>query len=103
MGEDLVFTITIQSTTDAPQDLMIDYLVHHRKANGKLAPKDFKLAKKRLGSRETLRLTKRHAFRPLSTRVYYPGRHALEIQINGQRWDWQEFELVFGANTIVKR
>jgi 3-methyladenine DNA glycosylase AlkC len=103
MGEDLVFTIEIQSTADAPQDLMIDYLVHHRKANGKLAPKVFKLAKKRLGPRETLRLTKRHAFRQLSTRVYYPGRHALELQINGQRWGWQEFELVFGADMIVKR
>jgi 3-methyladenine DNA glycosylase AlkC len=102
MGEDLVFTVEIQSTADAPQDLMIDYVVHHRKANGKLAPKVFKLAKKRLGSREALTLTKRHAFRSLSTRVYYPGRHALEIQINGQRWGWQEFELVFGADTIVK-
>ena len=68
-----------------------------------MAPKVFKLARKRLDPRETLRLTKRHAFRQLSTRVYYPGRHALELQINGQRWGWQEFELVFGADTIVKR
>jgi 3-methyladenine DNA glycosylase AlkC len=103
MGEDLVFTAEIQSTADAPQNLMIDYVIHHRKANGKLAPKVFKLAKKRLDPRETLRLTKRHAFRQLSTRVYYPGGHALELQINGQRWDWQEFELVFGADMIVKR
>jgi hypothetical protein len=73
---------------------MIDYVVHHRKANGKLVPKVFKLAKKRLDPHETLRLTKRHAFRPLSTRVYYPGRHALELQINGRRSGWQEFELV---------
>jgi 3-methyladenine DNA glycosylase AlkC len=95
LGEDLAFTINIQSTADAPQNLMIDYVVHHRKANGKLTPKVFKLAKKRLDPHETLRLTKRHAFRPLSTRVYYPGRHAIELQINGQRWGWQEFELVF--------
>lgn len=94
MGEELVFAIDIQSTADAPQRLMIDYVVHHMKANGKLAPKVFKLAKKQLRPRETLSLSKRHAFRPLSTRVYYPGRHALELQINGQRWDWQEFELV---------
>jgi 3-methyladenine DNA glycosylase AlkC len=94
MGEDLVFAIDIQSTADAPQSLMIDYVVHHMKANGKLAPKVFKLTKKRLGPRETLSLSKRHAFRPLSTRVYYSGRHALELQINGQRWGWQEFELV---------
>jgi hypothetical protein len=25
----------------------------------------------------------------------YPRRHALELQINGQRWGWQTFELVF--------
>jgi 3-methyladenine DNA glycosylase AlkC len=95
LGEDLMFTIEIQSTDDAPQNLMVDYVVHHLKANGKLAPKVFKLAKKRLDPRGTLSLTKRHAFRPLSTRVYYPGRHALELQINGQRWGWQEFELIF--------
>jgi 3-methyladenine DNA glycosylase AlkC len=94
MGEDLVFAVEIQSTADAPQNLMIDYVVHHLKANGKLAPKVFKLAKKRLGPRAMLTLTKRHAFRALSTRVYHPGRHALELQINGQRWGWQEFELV---------
>lgn len=94
MGEDLVFAIDIQSTAGEPQSLMIDYVVHHMKANGKLAPKVFKLAKKRLRPHETLSLSKRHAFRPLSTRVYYGGRHALELQINGQRWGWQEFELV---------
>jgi len=94
MGEDLVFTIDIHSTADVPQRLMIDYVVHHMKANGKLAPKVFKLAKKQLRPREMLSLSKRHAFRPLSTRVYHPGRHALELQINGQRWGWQEFELV---------
>jgi 3-methyladenine DNA glycosylase AlkC len=95
MGEHLVFAVEIQSAADAPQNLMIDYVVHHRKANGKLAPKVFKLAKKRLNPRETLHLSKSHAFRLLSTRVYYPGRHAIELQINGQRWGWQAFELVF--------
>jgi 3-methyladenine DNA glycosylase AlkC len=94
MDDDLVFTFDVTSSADAPQDLMIDYVVHHMKANGRLAPKVFKLAKRRLGAGETLSLSKRHAFRPLSTRVYYPGRHALELQINGQRWGRQEFELV---------
>jgi 3-methyladenine DNA glycosylase AlkC len=94
MGEALEFVVEIQSTTDTPQRLMIDYVVHHMKANGRLAPKVFKLSKQLLRPGATLSLSKRHAFRPLSTRVYYPGRHALELQINGQRWGWQEFELV---------
>ena len=41
LGEELVFGIEIQSTADAPQNLMIDYIVHHRKAKGKLVPKVF--------------------------------------------------------------
>ena len=89
-----MFTLEIQSTAEVPQHLMIDYVVHHMKANGKLAPKVFKLTKKHLRPRETLSLSKRHGFRPLSTRAYYPGRHALELQINGQRYGWQEFELM---------
>src|SRR5262245_43169945 len=44
IGEDIVFAIEIQSTADTPQNLMIDYVVHHMKANGKLVPKVFKLA-----------------------------------------------------------
>jgi hypothetical protein len=66
MGEELVFTLEIRSTTAAPQRLMIDYIIHHRKANGKLAAKVFKLAKQQLGPGAALRLTRRHAFRPLS-------------------------------------
>lgn len=94
MGEALELTIEIESTAATPQQLMIDYVVHHMKANGRLAPKVFKLAKPQLRPGRPLRLSKRHAFRPLSTRAYYPGRHAIELQINGRRMGWQEFELV---------
>ena len=38
IGGDLVFEFRVQSKTDAAQNLMVDYIVHHMKANGKLAP-----------------------------------------------------------------
>jgi hypothetical protein len=72
---------------------MVDYVVHHMKANGKLAPKVFKLAKKVLKGPGSLRLTKRHSFRPISTRKYYSGKHLLEIQINGKIYAQAEFTL----------
>lgn len=93
MGEDLTFEFEVQSKSDKSQNLMIDYVVHHMKANGKLAPKVFKLAKKKLGSRETLRLSKKHPFRQISLRKYYLGKHLLEIQINGKIYTQAEFEL----------
>jgi 3-methyladenine DNA glycosylase AlkC len=93
IGDDLTFKICIQSNADAAQNLMVDYIVHHMKANGKLAPKVFKLAKKKLSGRETLQLSKKHSFRPLSTRKYYPGEHLLEIQINGKIYAQAAFSL----------
>src|SRR6266511_805884 len=93
MGEDLTFEFEIYSKSDALQDLMIDYVIHHMKANGKLTPKFFNLAKKKLKSGETLRLSKKHHFRQISTRKYYSGKHLLEIQINGKIYAQAEFKL----------
>jgi 3-methyladenine DNA glycosylase AlkC len=93
MGEDLIFEFEVRSNSDEPQNLMIDYVIHHMKANGKLRPKVFKLAKKKLKASETLRLSKKHSFRAINTRKYYAGQHLLEIQINGKVWSQVRFEL----------
>jgi hypothetical protein len=75
---------------------MIDYVIHHMKANGKLAPKVFKLAKKKLNPGETLTLSHKHAIKPINTRKYYSGKHLLEIQINGAIMARAEFALDVG-------
>ena len=80
------------------QKLMIDYRLHFVKANGKTAPKVFKLKKAMLPAGETLRIEKRHAIRAISTRRYYPGRQRLEIQVNGRVLGGQDFELEMEAD-----
>ncbi|MFE3168449.1 DNA alkylation repair protein [Streptomyces sp. NPDC059224] len=94
MGGDLVFTARITNVSDGPVSLAIDYVVHHLKANGRPAPKVFKLAKRRLGPGESADLTRSHSFRPLTTRVYYPGAHAVQLQVNGHRYDRADFRLL---------
>ena len=93
MGDTLNFAFEITSQSKQSQNLVIDYIIHHVKANGKLAPKVFKLTKKTLKPGETLHLSKRHSFRPISTRKYYPGKHALEVQVNSAKYGKVEFEL----------
>lgn len=83
-GSHAAFSLLIGNTSGDAQNLMIDYAVHHRKANGLLAPKVFKWKSLVLAPGETARLEKSHAIRPITTRVYYPGTHRIEIQINGQ-------------------
>jgi 3-methyladenine DNA glycosylase AlkC len=93
MHGSVIFSFEIESTADAPQDLMVDYILHLAGANGKTRTKVFKLAKVTLGPGETARLSKPHSFRPITTRRYYPGAHAIEIQINGAVYGRVEFEV----------
>ncbi|MBN2116890.1 MAG: DNA alkylation repair protein [Anaerolineales bacterium] len=93
MGEKLDFAFEVKSTSKQIQTLVIDYIVHHVKANGKRTPKVFKLADKTLEPGQAIKISKAHSFRPITTRRYYPGRHALEIQVNGTSYQKIDFEL----------
>lgn len=93
VGEDLTFAVEIASAARGKQRLVVDYAVHFVKSNGKRAPKVFKLRVVELEPREVLRVTKRHSFRRISTRKYYPGPHAIELLVNGVSRASAEFEL----------
>lgn len=93
-GDAVGFNIELVSTSSKTQDLVIDYLIHFRKANGTLAPKVFKWTKLTLAPGERLALSRSHAIRPITTRVYYGGKQAVSLRINGQDFGFSEFELV---------
>lgn len=91
MPEDLRFEFEISNTGLDDARLAVDYAVHYRKANGSQSVKVFKLTALTLAAGETRTLAKRHAFRPMTTRVHHPGMHALELQVNGVRHGRAEF------------
>jgi 3-methyladenine DNA glycosylase AlkC len=93
MPEDLGFEFEISNTGPADAQLAVDYAVHYRKANGSQSVKIFKLTALTLAAGETKTLAKRHAFKPMTTRVHHPGLHALELQVNGVRHGHTEFEV----------
>ena len=72
---------------------MIDFVIHHRKANGSTTPKVFKWKTINLKSGATVSAQKKHAIKPITTRVYYSGEHFLELQINGQSMAKVTFDL----------
>ncbi len=83
LGESLVFESEIVSKTDRPQKLVIDFVVHYRKANGSLSGKVFKWKDLQLAPGEKALLKKKQTFVSRSVRKLYPGEHFLEIQISG--------------------
>jgi hypothetical protein len=83
VGEHVTLTLTLHSTARTAQKLVIDYAVHHVKGDGRTSPKVFKGWSVELPAGGELRLVKRHSMKVVTTRRYYPGRHAIDINING--------------------
>jgi hypothetical protein len=84
IGEQVTLSFDIESLADEPLNLMIDYVVFHMRANGRLSPKVFKLSKRTIQPGEVLQIVKKHSFAPVTTRKYYPGEQAIEPKINGR-------------------
>ena len=93
MEGEVSITFSLLSTAAEAQNLVIDYIIHLVRANGTLTPKVFKLARRQLNPGERLSVSKRHSFRKITTRRYYPGTHAVEIQVNGVAVGRAEFEI----------
>ena len=84
LGEVLEFSLEITSTAKTDQPLVIDYIVHHMRANGKTTPKVFKWKNVTLKAGQHLKSARRHAIKPITTRRYYDGHHRVDIKINGE-------------------
>ncbi len=83
IGSDVIISFDLLSLAKRPQKLAIDYRIHFVKKNGKLSPKVFKLAEKKLPAQESIAAATKHSFRNHSTRTHLPGQHRLDIVVNG--------------------
>ncbi|MFJ2259330.1 DNA alkylation repair protein [Streptomyces sp. NPDC087844] len=92
-GGTVRFTASIRNAGDVQARLTIDYVVHHRKANGGQTGKTFKLTTRTLAPDERIDIAREHSFRPITTRRYHPGPHAISLQINGVATPRADFEL----------
>ncbi len=93
LGNFLEIEASLQSESLKIQKLVIDYRIHHVKANGSRTSKVFKWKNITLHGQQTIALSKRHPFKTITTRKYYAGAHVVELLINGVSYASAEFEL----------
>ncbi|WP_417523846.1 hypothetical protein [Marinovum sp.] len=92
-GAPLVFDLRLSAPEDVP--VLIDYVIWFRKADGRLAPKVFKLKQTQLTAGTPLRLRKSHRLKwDATTFRLFAGAHRLGIQVNGQVRAEAEFTLL---------
>ena len=92
MGDNLDMELEIRND-GKKASLMLDYVVHFVRNNGKMGKKVFKWKSLQLDANEHLNLTKSHSFKKINTRKYYTGEHKVEVQINGEIVNSKEFHL----------
>jgi 3-methyladenine DNA glycosylase AlkC len=85
--------LTLTSRSKKPQKLLIDYVVHYVKQSGGTSEKVFKWKELDLAPCGSLTITKRQTIRDFTTRQHYPGKHRVEVQVNGERLAEGAFEL----------
>ena len=95
-GDAATLTLSLASRARRDQTLVVDYAVHHVKANGDTSAKVFKGWSFVLPAGASRELVKRHSLRPITTRRYYGGWHRVQVQINGKPVAEGGFELVAG-------
>ncbi len=92
-GGSVKFSATVRNTGTESAKLAIDYIIHHRKANGAQSAKTFKLTTRTLDPGESMIVEREHSFRAITTRRYYAGPHAVALQVNGQATEPVSFDL----------
>ncbi len=84
-GDKVELRATLSSRHDRPQKVMIDYVVHYVRKYGATSQKVFKWTGIDLDAGEEIALSKQHPMRLTTIRALYPGKHKVEIQVNGHR------------------
>lgn len=94
IGDAVSFTITLELDDPSEADAVIDYRVHYAGTNGLRRPKVFKLTRRRLRAGAPVTLSRRHRFAHVSIRRINPGRHTIDVQVNGRILGAVELDVV---------
>jgi 3-methyladenine DNA glycosylase AlkC len=84
LGGTLEFSSTLTSTAPRAQRLVVDYAIHYVKKSGGTSAKVFKLAELTLAPGTRAVVAKRQRIRDFTTRRHYPGKHRIDLLVNGQ-------------------
>ncbi len=93
LGSRTTLAFRLESRAPKAQRLVVDYIVHYVKRSGVTAAKVFKLKELTLPAGASVDFTRALHIRDFTTRVHHPGRHEVEIAVNGEKLARTYFDL----------
>ena len=91
IGDSISFSFNVKALRD--EQIVIDYIVNYPTIKNRKSKKVFKLKKVNLKKNELISISKKHAFRLMTTKKLYTGKHTVTIQINGKEFGLDSFNL----------
>lgn len=83
-GGKMQVIVEVRSASRRPQRLQVDYAVHHLRSGGRTSRRVWKGFTLELAAGERRTLQKSHSWRPTTIRTDQPGRHQVELLVNGR-------------------
>jgi 3-methyladenine DNA glycosylase AlkC len=93
IGESVTLHCTLRNPSAQAASALADWRVFYVKANGTLSPKVFKGSTVQIDAHSHGVLEKTLSLRQMSTRTHHPGRHTVEIVLNGHAHSIGHFDL----------
>jgi 3-methyladenine DNA glycosylase AlkC len=93
IGESLRVELTLRNPGEEVERVAVDLRVHFVGADGTLRPKVFKGSEVTLEPWGTRSVRRTISLRQHTTRTHHPGRHTVEVQVNGETRRGGDFEL----------
>jgi len=84
IGGRVSVSFVVRSRSRAPQDLLVDLAVHFVKASGRSSAKVFKVKRVALPAGDRVALARSVSLAVHTTRTPHPGRHAVDVIVNGR-------------------
>ncbi|MCD8041622.1 MAG: DNA alkylation repair protein [Tannerellaceae bacterium] len=94
VGDSLEFRFNLLNNNNKKTKIRLEYAIYYQKANGTLTKKVHKISEKEYEANSTTQITRKHSFRVVTTRTFYPGLHQVAVIINGNEFEKHDFELI---------
>lgn len=98
IGSSARVSFVLRSTARRPQELLVDLAVFFVKASGRATPKVFKLKRVTLPAGGHVQLGSRISLAVHTTRKPQPGRHEVQVLVNGAAFPAGSFTVVAAAD-----
>lgn len=94
IGQSGEFSFKVANQERKKAQLRIEYAITFLTSTGKLSRKVFKVSEKEFLPNEKISFVRKQRFSDFTTRKHFPGKHKLEVIVNGKSKSSLDFQLV---------